>query len=420
MVIKETTKVLDEETMGMLVQQEDTTYYFGPEATAVGELKSGDVMVSTSGQGLLRKVTAVSIGPDGLIVVETAQATLEDLIETGTISFTKTLTHADIASTKALIPGVRLVKAIVPDIVDFTIPIDGLIYDQDGVQVRAGGSITFNVDLDFAVSLGIFPPGVSEFKNVFIVKNTQSLTIEVGGSIPIIGKKIAIYEMFFNPVTIGFVIIVPKVTVNVGVDGEVEASITSTVTLDTTIIAGVHYKRDEDPPWKPVSDAYCGDSQKTFPLCFGFDIPTISAGASLKGYVAPDLALLLYGVVGPYAGLEGYLKLVADLLSDPWWSLYGGIGAFAGARAEIIGYTLADFGPINIFPENPEWLIASAPDDDIPPSSDTSAPSVPAGLTASAVSSIQINLSWTASMDDVGVAGYYIYRNGSLISSVLR
>ncbi len=46
----------------------------------------------------------------------------------------------------------------------------------------------------------------------------------------------------------------------------------------------------------------------------------------------------------------------------------------------------------------------------IPPIPDTTPPSVPAGLTATAVSSSQINLSWTASTDNVGVTGYRIYR----------
>lgn len=39
---------------------------------------------------------------------------------------------------------------------------------------------------------------------------------------------------------------------------------------------------------------------------------------------------------------------------------------------------------------------------------DTTAPSVPSGVTATAVSSSQINLTWTASTDNVGVAGYRI------------
>ena len=42
--------------------------------------------------------------------------------------------------------------------------------------------------------------------------------------------------------------------------------------------------------------------------------------------------------------------------------------------------------------------------------SDTSAPSAPSGLTASPAGSSQINLSWTASTDDVGVTGYRVER----------
>jgi uncharacterized repeat protein (TIGR03806 family) len=43
---------------------------------------------------------------------------------------------------------------------------------------------------------------------------------------------------------------------------------------------------------------------------------------------------------------------------------------------------------------------------------DTTPPSVPAGVTAVALSSSQIALSWTASTDASGIGGYRIYRNG--------
>src|SRR5207245_96106 len=48
---------------------------------------------------------------------------------------------------------------------------------------------------------------------------------------------------------------------------------------------------------------------------------------------------------------------------------------------------------------------------------DLTPPSVPTNLSASAVSSTQINLSWTASSDNVGVAGYTISRGGSQIAT---
>jgi len=49
---------------------------------------------------------------------------------------------------------------------------------------------------------------------------------------------------------------------------------------------------------------------------------------------------------------------------------------------------------------------------------DTISPSVPAGLTAAAVSASQINLGWAASTDNVGVTAYKVYRGGSLIATL--
>jgi YD repeat-containing protein len=48
---------------------------------------------------------------------------------------------------------------------------------------------------------------------------------------------------------------------------------------------------------------------------------------------------------------------------------------------------------------------------------DTTPPSIPTNLTGSAASATLINLSWTASTDNVGVTGYRIYRGGSQIGS---
>ncbi|EFU40403.1 S-layer domain protein [Paenibacillus vortex V453] len=53
-------------------------------------------------------------------------------------------------------------------------------------------------------------------------------------------------------------------------------------------------------------------------------------------------------------------------------------------------------------------------------SGDTTAPTVPGNLAAAAVSSSQINLSWTAATDNMGVTGYDIYRNGVLVGSAAQ
>ena len=51
------------------------------------------------------------------------------------------------------------------------------------------------------------------------------------------------------------------------------------------------------------------------------------------------------------------------------------------------------------------------------PVSDTTSPSIPTSISATPASSSQINLSWNVSTDNVGVAGYKIYRNGIPLKS---
>ena len=52
-----------------------------------------------------------------------------------------------------------------------------------------------------------------------------------------------------------------------------------------------------------------------------------------------------------------------------------------------------------------------------PPTADTTPPSVPTGLAATAVSDTQVNLSWAASTDNVGVTGYKVFRNGAQVGT---
>ena len=48
---------------------------------------------------------------------------------------------------------------------------------------------------------------------------------------------------------------------------------------------------------------------------------------------------------------------------------------------------------------------------------DTTPPSVPSGLAATPVSASQVDLTWTASTDNVAVTGYRIFRGGSLVGN---
>lgn len=49
---------------------------------------------------------------------------------------------------------------------------------------------------------------------------------------------------------------------------------------------------------------------------------------------------------------------------------------------------------------------------------ETTTPSTPTGLSATATNPITVNLTWTASTDNIGVAGYQIRRNGTLVTTI--
>ena len=52
------------------------------------------------------------------------------------------------------------------------------------------------------------------------------------------------------------------------------------------------------------------------------------------------------------------------------------------------------------------------------PAADSSPPTIPANLVGNAVSATQINLSWSASSDNVAVASYRVYRNGAVVATL--
>ena len=202
-------------------------------------------------------------------------------------------------------------------VADFTININAIIYDGDGDnnttndQIKIIGSATTTFEPDFALSIGL--TGIKEFKSVLITQNSQSLSVEAGGSIPFIDIKRPIQTLYFQPIPVGpFIVLVPEITLYVGIKGEAGATLTTGVSMQAVYTAGVYYKRNEG--WRPVSD-YSQNS--------GYTPPSISANASIKGYLGPEFKLLINAVAGPTISVEGYLKAQAGVASQLWWKIYG-------------------------------------------------------------------------------------------------
>ena len=76
----------------------------------------------------------------------------------------------------------------------------------------------------------------------------------------------------------------------------------------------------------------------------------------------------------------------------------GGPGSYAATGSSSAGWTMQ--------------MVALKP-----AAASSTPPSTPSGLSATPVSSSQINLSWNASIDNLGVSGYQVFRNGTQIGT---
>ena len=105
-------------------------------------------------------------------------------------------------------------------------------------------------------------------------------------------------------------------------------------------------------------------------------------------------------------------------LSYQWQKNGANIAGATSASYTTAVTTAADSGStFRVVVSNTAGTVTSAAATLTVNTTDTTPPSVPTGLGATAVSSSEINLSWTASTDNVGVAGYNVYRGGTQIAT---
>ena len=369
-VLQEATKIIDVDIMQYFVKQDDSTYYFDPQVSNLIQFTPGDILASIVDQGFLRKVTAVYQTADNLIAVETEQATLEDAIKEGTIVLTKKLTHSDLSSPPKLMKGATLRKPVDPDSTEFTIDFDNvdiMLPDKDvtmyesneawntGRDFKYGflsGSITLTIEPDFACDIGCtcaghkckswwcarrpwrMRPAVS-FRAVVKTTNINTLKISLigAGSNTNIGPfKVA--NLPLGCVTAGPVVLCPVVQLYVGGNGSAQGSLGAGITETNTFTIGVNHKKSGG--WSAP------DPNLTH--TFTWNPPTFTAAASIKGYIQPNIVILIYDVVGPYFGLQPYLRFNADFVPPKsQWGLFGGITGKVGVKAEIFGFDLGDY-----------------------------------------------------------------------------
>jgi hypothetical protein len=356
-------KAVDAATIQRLSSMSAGTLVFEGTTPYLDALRPGDVMMggvaAPTPYGLLRRVTAITVN-GSRVTVETASASIEDVIESGEIIINETLAASNLTSFVPLRAGVSLrqqesLGSLAAAAAELCFSLDQVLWDADGNasttidQVVSDGQVCFSADFNFALSVGWFEVNHLTLSTTLGQTVDLSFQTNVGWSF---GTSIPVAEFYFGAITAGPLVFVPKLTVYIGADAALSGGISFGVTEYSSATLGLSY--DHDNGWNPIARHSTGFSASSR--------PTYYARASATGYAALEFDFLLYGVAGTYARPKAYVGIELEPAADPWLSVYGGISASAGLKAGILDYTLQhEFGELFDYRETLHALRGNKP-----------------------------------------------------------
>jgi len=307
------------------------------EAVDIGSVMVFGITPETP-HGLLRRVVDKE-ADGGMLSLTTEQATLEEAFQDLDLKFSAPIVPEVLETYRTDLEGLEIRRSPLEGSgsgqKSFSKPFDAVVYDADGSlattsdQVTVSGTVDITLTLDFYARVEWFKPKevrvelvAHEVGNLVVSSSLPSLSLE---------ESVSISGPYFPPIPVGPITIVPSLELILGVVGELDAQAELEVSQELTVSAGVEWTPGK---WKPFSSV---DSE------FGFGEPKIEANAVVKAYAGPRVTLEICDVAGPYGQVNGYLEFMADLVDEPWWSLYGGIEGWIGVSGKVFGVSLPDY-----------------------------------------------------------------------------
>lgn len=147
-------------------------------------------------------------------------------------------------------------------------------------------------------------------------------------------KELALLKLSLTPIPIGPIVLVPGVDVIATLGGSAGASFRTGFDADmsarVSLIASTKNGVSLTPPRLERSDVKARDTKLAI-MAKG----RLSLGARIS--------LQAYGIIGPYAQINGFAELAADTSKEPCWAISAGLSANAGLllttpRLPILGY----------------------------------------------------------------------------------
>jgi hypothetical protein len=343
--LPETTEVLGPATLQHLtsISADSRVFTFDTTTAELADVDVGDVIVggisSAAPDGFLRRVTRLDAGA-AAVTLETEPATLEEAIQDGTLDLDITLTPSMI-NRSVLAPGVSLINtprdADRTDLFEYQLD-EFVIFDMDGSdatrtdRLTADGYLALTQEIDLNIDIRLFKLRHLEF--VVTSDSNTELSVTASGAVDVTLKEKALATHYFTPILVQAgplpLVFRPELKLIIGADGIVRQVATFGVQQVTHMEGGL---RIDDGNVSPVS--VVDVDLKPLPV-------QSTTEFIVRGYVGPQLALKLYGVLGPYSSAELFGEIVSEHATAPAYRLYAGLEVPVGIRLDILSNVHAD------------------------------------------------------------------------------
>ncbi|HEY0710628.1 MAG TPA: hypothetical protein VGG33_27745 [Polyangia bacterium] len=293
-VVREGVRVLPDDGSLMIAEVTETTVTL---RGTMPPMAVGNVIVSAQGEGLARRVMAIT--PSGADTVLTTQpAALSDIFSQGELVVDRVFGPDDMSSVMPA-PGMASGETVLPFIIQplgvswFTVPFNHLFLDHPSGKVRLEGSAGIGLGLNVKAELQGW--GLSKLRVVPSVHGQLKATFTAQVTAKSTNHRLPLGAYNFKSFTVNVgvvpVVLTPSIDLYAVSNLDVQAGAKLTFGLDAMAQGGFE--------WKPGSLRPVIGS--TVNATFGVD-----GQARVSGDIAirPELSLKVYGVKAAYAGVD--------------------------------------------------------------------------------------------------------------------
>ncbi|NOX85552.1 MAG: PKD domain-containing protein [Chlorobi bacterium] len=326
----ETTKLISDQKWDeniISVDSSSWTLTFNSSITKDYDLKVGDVLFTSKGQGLLRKITNIK-KEDGNLVIQTVQATIVEAWPNGKFSFHKDLTQ-DLKKAKVTYAAEGVTFHGIGNTRD---DCDGCEGFKCTWEKEIADHVTIEGEVELSPTMYLYAVWHGYTPDTVILTVTTTETLQITSTVNIMSLTLK-KEILLGKITLPSypipgtpIAVTPVISIKLGANLEIKSEVTAGVKQTLSYTTGFKYIK--------------GDISKVIEMEKSLEPipPTLSNTLDAKAYIKPELNMVIDYVLSPYLNLEMYGELEAELGATPWWTLYAGLKCRGGLKAGIFGF----------------------------------------------------------------------------------